>query len=290
MGMKHTSRILMTALIAASASAAPKTTARNNSDNFEGFSLTLGGSQVTQSGSTLIQELYQEVTFNANSSEGSGGSSPYDNADTYDVRQQTGSHGFNNKDAFSGQVALAYNLALTENFLIGIEVAKQFGANTRFESFVNFNGSNAVSEHVETSGSWSVALKPSYTVSDKFMVYAKVSRASAKICGNVDLIVAGQEGLPVDALSFDKSVSGLGLGLGFEYNFDAHWFLQGEIERISFNSYKKTQTSGTYYDGIPNSYLVGAPGAPTGTSEFYRGTADVSVNLSKATLSLGYRF
>jgi len=287
MGMKHTSRILMTALIAAGASAAPKTTARNNSDNFEGFSLTLGGSQVTQSGSTLIQELYQEVTFNANRNDGSA---PYDNPDTYDVRQQTGSHGFNNKDAFSGQVALAYNLALTENFLIGIEVAKQFGANTRFESFVNFNGSNTVSERVETSGSWSVALKPSYTVSDKFMVYAKVSRANAKISGNVDLTVAGQEGLPVDALSFDKSVSGLGLGLGFEYNFDAHWFLQGEIERISFNSYKKTQTSGTYYAGGTGSFIVGAPGAPTGTSEFYRGTADVSVNLSKATLSLGYRF
>lgn len=289
--MKHTPRILLTALIAAGASAAPKTTARTNSENFEGFSISLGGSQVTQSGSTLIQELYQEVTFNANASEGSGGTGPYNNPDTYDVRSNYGARSFYNKDAFNGQVALAYNLGLTENFLIGLEVAMQFGASTRFVSIAAIPGpDNDINEHIETSNTWSVALKPSYTISDKFMVYAKVSRASAKISGNVDLQVANTEGLLVDALSFNRTVSGLGLGLGFEYNLDAHWFLQGEIERIAFNSYKKTRTTGTYYNGNDGSYTVGDVGAPTGNSEFYRGSADIGVNLSKATISLGYRF
>ncbi len=289
MGMKHTSRILLTALIAAGASAAPKTTARTNSENFEGFSISLGGSQVTQSGSTLLQEIYQEITVNANDST-TGGSGPGGSNldDTYDVRTVDASHGFYNKDAFNGQVAVAYNLALSENFLIGIEVAKQFGANTRFETFINFDGDTALSEKVETSGSWSVALKPCYTVSDKFMVYAKVSRASAKISGNINLLLAQSEGLAVDNFTFDKSVGGLGLGLGFEYNFDAHWFLQGEIERISFNSYKKTQTTGTYNSTLTNGTLVTDAGVQAG--EFYAARADVSVNLSKATISLGYRF
>ncbi len=287
MGMKHTSRILMAALIAAGASAAPQTTARTNSENFDGFSISLGGSQVTQSGTTLLQEIYQEITVNANDDTfgGEGGSNL---PDTYDIRQETSSHGYNNKDAFNGQVALAYNLAISENFLIGIEVAKQFGANTRFETFINASGNPVLDETIETAGSWSVALKPCYTVSDKFMVYAKVSRASAKITGNVNLLLADVEGLPVDNVSFDKSVGGLGLGLGFEYNFDAHWFLQGEIERISFNSYKKTQTSGTYNSTLVDNSLVTDGGVQAG--EFYRGTADVGVNLSKATISLGYRF
>ena len=289
MGMKHTSRILMAALIAAGASAAPQTTARTNSENFDGFSISLGGSQVTQSGSTLLQEFYQEITVNAND-DTTGGTPPggSNDPDTYDVREVGANHGFYNKDAFNGQVAVAYNLALTENFLIGIEVAKQFGANTRFETFINFDGNNVLSEKVETSGSWSVALKPCYTVSDKFMVYAKVSRASAKISGNINLLLAQSEGLPVDNFTFDKSVGGLGLGLGFEYNFDAHWFLQGEIERISFNSYKKTQTSGTYNNTLVDNSPVTDGGVQAG--EFYYGTADVSVNLSKATISLGYRF
>ena len=289
MGMKHTSRILMAALIAAGASAAPQTTARTNSENFDGFSISLGGSQVTQSGSTLLQELYQEITVNAND-DTTGGTPPggSNDPDTYDIRQETSAHSYNNKDAFNGQVALAYNLAITENFLIGIEVAKQFGASTRFETFINASGNTILDETIETAGSWSVALKPCYTVSDKFMVYAKVSRANAKITGNVNLLLADAEGLPVDNLSFDKSVGGLGLGLGFEYNFDAHWFLQGEIERISFNSYKKTQTSGTYNSTLVDNSLVTDGGVQAG--EFYRGTADVGVNLSKATISLGYRF
>ena len=289
MGMKHTSRILMAALIAAGASAAPQTTARTNSENFNGFSISLGGSQVTQSGSTLLQELYQEITVNAND-DTTGGTAPggSNDPDTYDIRQETSAHSYNNKDAFNGQVALAYNLAITENFLIGIEVAKQFGASTRFETFINASGYTILDETIETAGSWSVALKPCYTVSDKFMVYAKVSRANAKITGNVNLLLADAEGLPVDNLSFDKSVGGLGLGLGFEYNFDAHWFLQGEIERISFNSYKKTQTSGTYNSTLVDNSLVTDGGVQAG--EFYRGTADVGVNLSKATISLGYRF
>jgi hypothetical protein len=127
--------------------------------------------------------------------------------DTYDIRQETGSHGYNNKDAFNGQVALAYNLAISENFLIGLEVAMQFGASTRFVSIAEIPGAgNDINEQIETSNTWSVALKPSYTISEKFMVYAKVSRANAKISGNIDLQVASIEGLLGDELSFNHSI------------------------------------------------------------------------------------
>lgn len=288
--MKHTTPTLLALLVAAGASAAPQTTARTNSENFDGFSISLGGSQVTQSGSTLLQEIYQEITVNAND-DTTGGTGPggSNEPDTYDIRQETGSHGYNNKDAFNGQVALAYNLAISENFLIGLEVAMQFGASTRFVSIAEIPGAgNDINELIETSNTWSVALKPSYTISEKFMVYAKVSRANAKISGNIDLQVASIEGLLGDELSFNHTVGGLGLGLGFEYNFDAHWFLQGEIERISFSSYKKTQTDGTYNSTLTGGTLVTDGGVQAG--EFYSARADVSVNLSKATLSLGYRF
>lgn len=284
--------ILTVALLAAAANSLgqAKQAPRDASDSFSGFSVALGGSQVTQSGRTILEELFQEITVNSNDST-TGGTPPggVDLPDTYDIREESAAHGFYSKDAFNGQVSLAYNLAVGSNWLIGIEVAKQFGAPTSISSFAYIPGSgNDLDDRVETRNNWSVALKPGYAVSDKFMVYAKFSYANAKVKGGTTLQLASIEGVPVDDISFDESVSGLGLGLGFEYNLDQNWFLQLEIERIGFGSFTKSRTSGTFNETLTNGAPVTDSGAQAG--EAYSGTADIGVNLSKATLSLGYRF
>jgi opacity protein-like surface antigen len=287
MTTSHTHRLLVAALVAASATSfgQARSQAAKDSESFSGFSVSLGASQVTQSGRTLLEEFYQEITVNDNDNTGGGGGS--DDPDTYDVLEDNGGRLFESKDAFNGQVALAYNLAVGDSFLLGLEVAKQFGAGTRFTNLAGFSeaGFGGV---VETKNNWSVAIRPAYALSSKFMVYGKISYANAKISGGQSLLLADVYGVDNDGLSVSKNVSGLGLGLGFEYNIDQNWFLQFEIERIGFDSYRKTVSTGTENTTVVQGQLVSDSGASAG--EYHSATADIGVNLSKATISLGYRF
>lgn len=291
MNNKSSHTLLVAALVAAGSIAQAKPATLDSADSFEGFSISLGGSQVTQSGRTFLEEAYQEITVEDNDTT-TGGTGPggTDLPDTYDVRNEDAAHGFYNKDAFNGQISLAYNLAVSRNWVLGLEVAKQFGAATRMESFA-FNSTDSnydVADYVEVKNNWSAALRAGYAVTNKFMIYGKVSYANAKITGNTSLQLADVEGLATTDLSVNKSVSGVGLGLGFEYNLDDNWFLQFEIERIEFNHYNRRQSSGTFNTTLVDGSLVTDAGVQAG--EAYRGVADIGANLSKATISLGYRF
>ncbi|MFN7340984.1 MAG: outer membrane protein [Opitutia bacterium] len=291
MTTSHTHRLLVAALVAASATSfgQARPQAAKDSESFSGFSISLGASQVTQSGRTFLEEVYRDITIDTDTDNNSGGSDGSDTADgTYNVFQDNGGRLFESKDAFNGQLALAYNLAVGDSFLLGLEVAKQFGAGTRFTSLAGFSEADFEGV-VETKNNWSVALRPAYALSNKFMVYGKISYANAKISGANSLLLADFYGVDNDGLSVSKNVSGLGLGVGFEYNIDQNWFLQFEIERIGFDSYRKSVSTGTNNTTVTDSTST-TPDSGASVGEYHSATADIGVNLSKATISLGYRF
>jgi len=288
MNTLRTPHLLVAALVAASASVVAKpNNPLKDSEHFSGFSVSLGVSQVSQSGRTFLEEFYREIT--ADTDTDTEGTDVGDTADgTYNVFEDNGGRIFETKDAYNGQLSLAYNLPVSDSFLIGLEVAKQFGGSTSFTSLAGFS-EGGYGSIVQTKNNWSVALKPSYALSSKFMVFAKISYANAKVTGANSLLLADFYGVDNDGLSVNKNVSGLGLGVGFEYNIDQNWFLQFEIERITFSSFRKTASIGTDNDTIEDSTLTSTDSSAS-VGEFHRATADIGVNLSKSTISLGYRF
>lgn len=197
----------------------------------------------------------------------------YTDVDSY-TDSRVSETNFGSKQKFVPAVSLGYNIPLTTNFLIGLEgkfdLTKGPSSSTSNTRSSNFDGGYSASSsfNIRQKNHYSLAVKPGYVISDKFMVYGKVAYHKAK--SDINFSSTFDEG---ESGSLSIKQNGIGFGAGMEYNLTKSMFLRAEIEQIKYKS--KNASTETVTDG-----------------EFYSYTNTTSIKPSSTVggITIGYRF
>lgn len=219
--------------VAALISVLISTEAFANSENFKGANVSLGAS-LTNYNSTWT---YNEPGTDFSTSLGHSG--------------------------IVGVLGASYLMKLQEKFLLGLGATYDINDTTAGESKNNVTVSGNYVATSKVKNHYSIYLQPTYALSDKTALFAKIAYHNAKveISDSGQLIQGGVN-------HYQDRIKGAGYGFGFMHFVDKNIFVKAEIEWVEYN--KKS---------IPREYHTGASG-----------TLKYKLTSTAGVLSLGYRF
>jgi len=284
MDKKILSGLFLAGSLVASASAVA-----GNASNFEGFSVSVGAGYQALGGKLDQNENYTEQYGSYSSYSYLGGSSSGTSWSTYSGASTSSSStlankNFDIKDGFVGKVEANYNYAINDSFLIGVAASYSSG-NTKANSRASVSDTAYENSSVKLSNEFALAVRPSWALSNDFMIYASLAyhNTDMKAASSLTLPSYANVDTGLNSVSDSKRINGVGFGVGFVYNIDKNWFIKQDIERVYYESTTlNAADSGTWTETY---------GSQTQNNSWsYGSSTKIEPTTTSGVLSIGYRF